>query len=329
MFRSFFYLLLSVSLFSCGSQSERAADFQKWLSDNGRVKVLCTVSMITDLIEHVGKDRVDVATLIEGELDPHSYELVKGDDDKLHFAELVVCNGLSLEHGPSLRKYLETSEKVVTLGDWVYKQNPNLILYHSGQTDPHIWMDISIWKECLEPIVKALSQKDPEGADFYRKNAQAYQKELEDAHINISALLGQVDPNKRYLVTSHDAFNYFTRAYLSTSGERDSLGWTVRCAAPEGLSPESQLSVVDIQQIMDHLIRYEISVIFSESNVSQDSIRKILNSAQERGLRLRIPDASLYADAMGAKGSSGDTYIKMITHNAETIAYYLSKDIED
>jgi manganese/zinc/iron transport system substrate-binding protein len=135
-------------------------------------------------------------------------------------------------------------------------------------------------------------------------------------------MLQGVPSNKRYLVTSHDAFNYFARAYLKDPEEKE---WHDRFQAPEGLAPESQLSVADIIAIIHHMKKYQIKVLFPESNVSRDSIRKIVDAGNENGMELKIATTPLYGDAMGKKGDDGDTYIKMILHNGKTISLYLGE----
>jgi manganese/zinc/iron transport system substrate-binding protein len=257
--------------------------------------------------------------LIKGELDPHSYQLVKGDDEKLAFADLIFYNGLGLEHGPSLQHHLELSKKAVGLGNKIEASSPSLILQYRGQRDPHIWMDVSLWARTLPFIAEALSEKDPAHADYYRENAARLATELEKVHNEIRKDLQAVPDNQRYLVTSHDAFNYFTRAYLAADDEETQNDWQKRFAAPEGLAPDSQLSATDIQSTIDHLLRYHVHMLFPESNVSKDSIKKIVQAGREKGLNLKIATHFLYADAMGAPGSDGDTYIKMIQHNAKII----------
>jgi manganese/zinc/iron transport system substrate-binding protein len=138
--------------------------------------------------------------------------------------------------------------------------------------------------------------------------------------------LHAIPPDRRYLVTSHDAFNYFARAYLAEEDELADGRWHERFAAPEGLAPDSQLSTTDIQAIINHLDTYHILVLFPESNVSKDSIRKIVDAGAQKGLHLTIADGYLYADAMGPVGSDGDTYLKMIAHNAALIAKYLDNN---
>lgn len=327
-FFCYFIALLILSGCSSDQHQKRQAHFQQWLQNNGKVKVLSTTAMIDDLVKQVGGEYVDTIVLIQGELDPHSYQLVKGDDEKLAAAQIIFYNGLGLEHGPSLHTHLLKNPKAVGLGDLVDRQQSGRVIYVHGQKDPHIWMDISLWAKTVPFIVQALSQQDPEHAADYQANGQKLQVEMEKAHQQAKAIMHQVPANKRFLVTSHDAFNYFARVYLAEEGERESNEWEKRFAAPEGLAPESQLSATDIKAIIDHLKRYQIRLLFPESNVSRDSIRKIVQAGKEQGLDVQIACCPLYGDAMGQSGSEGDTYLKMILYNARTLADHMDPDRE-
>jgi manganese/zinc/iron transport system substrate-binding protein len=333
MLRNFlvlFYLSTLLFLVSCSDvHSNRNSQFQKWIQQNGKIKILSTTAMINDIVKQVGGEHIDSLTLIEGELDPHSYQVVKGDDEKLAFAHLIFSNGLGLEHGPSLQRYLKENSKNVSLGDRLAQKEPALIIDVKGQKDPHIWMDISLWAKIIPFISEVLSQQDPTHAADFQANAAKLEKEMAVVHQQVKQIMHEIPENQRYLVTSHDAFNYFTRTYLSNDGEVETGEWQKRFAAPEGLAPESQLSTTDIKSIIDHMRRYHIHVLFPESNVSQDSIRKIVQAGKEKGLELKIAYCCpLYADAMGAPGSEGDTYLKMVAYDAKIIADHLKDNKE-
>lgn len=305
-----------------GGASKEASD---WMKPNGKVKVLSTTAMIDDLVRQVGGEHVDAIPLIKGDLDPHSYQLVKGDDEKIANADLIFYNGLGLEHGPSLQENLRVNPKATALGNRIMEENPGLLLYYKGQPDPHIWMDISLWSKNVPIIVQELSRKDPAHAEDYERNGEKLQKELEAGHREVIGLMHAIPEDKRYLVTSHDAFNYFTRAYLAAEGEGEAE-WSDRFTAPEGLAPESQIGATDIQLTVDHLKKYGIHIIFPESNINRDSIRKIVEAAGKKGMEVEIAGVSLYSDAMGSPGTDGDTYLKMQLHNARTISEKLLKN---
>ncbi len=321
MIKKYLILLLLV-FFGCSSQPNELA---RWLQPNGKVKVLSTIAMIDDVVVQIGGSHVDAIVLVKGELDPHSYQLVKGDDEKVAYADLIFYNGLGLEHGPSLREVLKENPKALGVGDWIQKRSPSLILSEKGTLDPHIWMDASLWAQIIDPIVEKLSQFDPGNAEEYKARGDFVYQKMMDAHVKFIHTMEAVPEEKRYLVTSHDAFNYFARAYLATKHEKKFGGWKKRFAAPEGLAPESQLSATDIRLILNHMKKYNIHAIFPESNVSRASIQKLLNAGNEEGMHLTIVPKTLYGDAMGGPGSSGDTYMKMLTHNVRIISKYLNQ----
>lgn len=321
-------LCLALILFAACTSTEsrkRVQQWEQWKQPNGKLKVLSTTAMIDDIVRQVGGEHIDALVLISGELDPHSYQMVKGDDEKFQFADVIFFNGLGLEHTPSMHQYLEKNPKAVGLGNLLKQHHPSLILYYDGQLDPHVWMDISLWAKTIEYVVSNLSQRDEKNAQEYARNGHVLYEQFMQQHREILAMMSHVPESKRYLVTSHDAFHYFTQAYLATEEEKQNDGWRKRFAAPEGLSPESQLSAVDIQHIIEHLAAHQIEVVFTESNVSHDSLRKIVHAGKEKGLNLNIAHAALYADALGKPGSEGDTYLKMIHYNAHTIQRILNK----
>lgn len=323
---SFCLLLLCVSCTSKSPSLKR----ESFSHDESRLKILCTTAMIRDLVQTVGQQHVETATLIKEDLDPHTYELVKGDDEKIYSADLVFYNGLGLEHSPNIYRHLNEHPHSFAVGDYIHQNKSDQILYVEGQLDPHIWMDISLWEVGVDLIVQALSKQDPEHCDFYKEQGIKLHEEMKATHDKIYALLQEVPKEQRYLVTCHDAFNYFTRTYLAPEEELKDELWRERCQAPEGLSPDSQLSMHDIQEVITHLHKYDIQVIFPESNVNLDSVKKIKDISKKMGKKLYISPFSLYADSMGKAGEGQDTYLKMLYYNAEVIAKCLkSKEAYD
>lgn len=287
------------------------------------IKVLSTTEMINDLVISIGKDKVSALSLIVGDLDPHSYELVKGDDEKIKRADLVVYNGLGLEHGASLLQSIQSHKNALAVGDQIVLNRPDLILYVDQTLDPHIWMDVSLWAQAVDPIVEQLSTLAPEYAAEFRKNAQQLKQELLCTHEEIYRKMQSIPSHKRYLITSHDAFQYFARAYLKEPHEAK---FNHRFSAPEGLAPDGQLNSSNIKLIIDHLQKYGISVLFPESNVSQDSIQKIVHAGKSLGMHLRISQDPLYGDAMQVvEERRGKNYIHMMKHNASVLEEHLKR----
>jgi manganese/zinc/iron transport system substrate-binding protein len=321
MFRIFLVVILGLGVASCTQRvpSERARELQEWMRDNGKKKILCTTAQIKDLVKGVGGDVVDVIALIEGEHDPHSYQLVKGDDEKFLRADCIFSNGLGLEHGSSLARKLRANPHAYALGDAILRHNPSHILFLGKTPDPHIWMDMELFAESVPFIVEVLGTICPSHKDLMKKNGKKLQEELEKNHHYIQNLLHQIPAQRRYLVTTHDAFGYFARAYLSQKSELENGSWEDRVEAPEGLAPSGELSTADISRIVDHILAHKIDVIFPEMNLSRDSLKKLIACVEKKGGHLRIAKKPLFGDSIGKE------YIASMRYNGETIREEIMK----
>lgn len=314
-------VLLLVAASCTSSQSgQKVSKLNQWMSDNGKLKVLCTTAMIADIVKDVGQDEIDCLTLIQGESDPHSYQLVKGDDEKFTRADIIFYNGLGLEHGPSLAERLRGNWKAHSIGDFLLQERSKDILWIDTSPDPHVWMDVSLWQATVPFIQEKLSAAIPDKAAFFQNRGVELTQKLQKLHEQISLNLLQLPETRRYLVSSHEAFNYFVRAYLAQNDERSNNSWKVRSMAPEGLAPDSQLSTADIGRLVDHIIKYKVSALFSESNVSRDALKKLADVCVKRGHEVHIVKDPLFADAMGPEGSQAASYAGMISYDAEVIA---------
>lgn len=303
----FILLIFFAILFSCRNIPSPPPN-----SQTQKIVVVSTIAMIDDLVARIGQDKIQHTTLIIGDIDPHSYELVKGDDEKLKNASILFSNGLGLEHGASLQSCLKHHPNHKALGNLIYEKKPEAILVREGVIDPHIWMDVALWSETVDPIVEALSQAIPEEASFFSQNGDALKKEMQQMHLSFKQMISECPDEQKFLVTSHDAFNYFARSYLGGN-------WEERTRAPEGLAPEGQLSCLDIQNIVDYLLTHRAKSIFPESNVSRDSLNKIVHACHHLGFSVEIADKPLHADALGPKGSEADTYFKMMHYNVRVL----------
>ena len=311
--------LLLVTLFVVGKRSVPESD-RLFALENGKPKVLVTTTMILDLVRYIGDDTIDTLPLIRGDLDPHSYELVKGDGEKLERADLVFYNGLGLEHGWSLRHNLENNPKAHAVGSVLPEST---LFYVDGKVDPHVWMDVSLWSLTLAPIVDALTTLVPEKGLLYQKRAASLLEKLNQLDRAVMTKLQKISPEKRYLVTSHDAFNYFAKRYLATEKERSSGMWQKRVEAPEGLAPEAKLGIKDVQKIIEHVKTFDIHILFPETNVNRDSLNKILQAGASCGLTLAFSKEALFADACGEHVGA---YFDMIEHNVRAIAKEMGRD---
>jgi manganese/zinc/iron transport system substrate-binding protein len=272
-----------------------------------KLVVVSTTAMIAEVVSSIGKDKIISQCLIRGDIDPHSYELVKGDRAKLNSSKIIFYQGLGLEHGASLVSYLKAEKKAYAIGDELIKNHPEKLIYHDGYLDPHVWLDIELWQKIVPSITQKLADLDPDNRLFYEANAAELIEKMSLLDQKILDLLNQIPENKRYLVTSHSAFSYFTRRYVA----RDGL-WVDRCIAPEGLAPEAQISLYDIEKVVAYIKLHNIQIIFSESNVSKDAIYKIIDVCSKSGLKVFLADQPLFGDAFfNNKG-----YFDMMWHNA-------------
>lgn len=297
---------LSFLLVSCLAKKESVP-----AKKSKKVIVLSTIGMIDDLVKEIGKDYVETLSVVPKNLDPHSYELVKGDEEKFYQADLIFYNGLGLEHGASLRRMLKSNNKAKALGDVVYDSYPELILRIDGEIDPHIWMDISLWMETVSTIVEELAKKDPLHSSAYRENGTRLYEQMKAADESARNRFASLPLEKTYLVTSHDAFNYFTRRYLAPGNPN----WAEHCCAPAGLAPEAELSVTDLLAVLAFIEKHQTKVLFFESNVNRDGLEKLKSAGASKGIKIKLSDRALFGDSMG----DATSYIEMIEHNIAVI----------
>ena len=313
-----FVTLIICFLAACGKMPHHP-----YMESNGKIKVLSTTAMIDDLVAEIGGEEIDHINVIVGNLDPHSYELVKGDDEKFLRADLIFFNGLGLEHGASLHEHLEKHSKAIVIGYILIVQYKNSFLLIDGDLDTHFWMDIELFSRSIDPIVAALSGIDSAHAPLYRERGEVLRKKMILKDKMLMQEMQKIPSEKRYLVSSHDAFYYFARKYLAGRGEID---WEKRFMAPEGLAPDGQMSVLDIKAVSEFLCENRIHVVFPEMNINQDALKKVIAVCQEKGLHVRIATTPLYGDTMGTKGTGADTYLEMIEHNVHILTDQLPKE---
>jgi len=272
------------------------------------IRVVSTIAQIEHLVSEIGGSRISSEVLVRGEINPHSYELVKGDDEKMQQADLLLYNGLGLEHGASVVGLVRAHPNTLAVAETLH---PDKILWKGQIPDPHVWMDVALWAEAVDPIAEKLCALDPAGQEEFRARAATLKQKMLNTHDEMLAVLQAVPAEKRYLITSHDAFGYFTRSYLAVPGE---TAWQERFSAPEGLAPDGQLNPADLKAIILCLQKHKIEILFPESSVSKDSIRKLAAAGRELGLNIRICSDVLFGDTL--RGN----YLEAMKHNAETIA---------
>lgn len=260
--------------------------------------------MVADLVRAIGGSHVDVVQLMGPGIDPHLYKASPGDVDALTSADIVVYSGLHLEGKlTDLFERMAARKPTIGVADALPKDR---LLHASGAVDPHVWFDVGLWRETIAPLAEALGRFDPPHAEDFRRGAQAYAAELDALDGWCRSRVEALPEHARILVTAHDAFHYFGRAY----------GLEVR--AIQGISTESEAGVREINQLVDFLVARKVKAVFVEASVSERNVRALVEGAAARGHQVRI-GGELYSDAPGSAGTDAASYLGMVRHNVETI----------
>lgn len=272
-------------------------------------KVTATVGMVADIVREVAGDRAEVINIIGEGVDPHLYKPTRGDVAALLSADVVFYSGLMLEG-----KMSDTLVKVGRNGKPVYAVTELIDESYlleppafAGHFDPHVWMDAGGWMKAVEAVAQSLGEFDPAHAADYQARARAYLAELAKLNAYAREAIGSIPESRRVLVTAHDAFNYFGRAY----------GIEVR--GIQGISTESEAGLEDINRLVDLIVKRGISAVFVETSVADKNVRALVEGARARGQEV-VVGGTLFSDAMGPAGTYEGTYIGMIDHNVTTVA---------
>ncbi len=274
------------------------------------IKATVTVGMVADIVRAIGGKHVEVTQLVGAGIDPHLHKPSRDDVLAIRSADIVLYNGFMLEGkmGDLLGR-TATSRRTHAAAE--YLPAAELDESHSegmhGEPDPHVWMNVALWRLVAKGISAELVAYDPTHADDYHAAHQRLDQELEALHQYGIRVMQGVPPEQRLLVTSHDAFRYFGRAY------------GIEVQAIQGMSTESEAGLSRINELVDLLVTRKVNSVFVESSVPEDSVQALLRGAESRGHTVQIA-GKLYSDAMGNAGTYEGTYIGMMDHNLSTIA---------
>lgn len=295
----FWSLLLGVILSGLSSCTQSKPEN----SVNGdQPKVVSTSTIIADLTEQIGGDEIDHQGILKPGADPHVYEPVPQDSIALEKADLILYNGYHLEPGLiKLIKAASTPGKKVAVGEVVKP----LDFQYQGQTqpDPHVWGTAKNAILMVNKIRDELILLSPEDQAIFNKNAEKLTQDLKKLDRWIQQQISTIPPNQRKLVTTHDAFQYYANAY-----GLEVIGTLI------GISTEEQPSAKTVKDLATAIQKAGVSAIFAETTINPKLITTV---AEESGVKL-APE-QLYSDSIGAPGSQGDTYIKMLVKNTKTI----------
>ena len=280
-----------------------------------RLNVLATTGMVADLARAVAGGRAEVGALMGEGVDPHLYKPTRSDIARLTRADIVLVNGLRLEGkmDEAFQRVAASGKPVVRVADRVPAEQRIAPPQFEGNDDPHVWMAPSLWIHALDSVRDALASADPDGAEAYTRNADAYRRELAGLDAYARRVLGSIPGNARVLVTAHDAFNYLGRAY----------GIEVR--GIQGVSTESEAGLKGIEELVALLVDRKVPAVFPETSVSDRNVQALIEGAAARGHPVALGGA-LFSDAMGAPGSYEGTYVGMIDHNVTLISRALGGD---
>jgi manganese/zinc/iron transport system substrate-binding protein len=273
-----------------------------------KLNVVATTGMIADAVRQVGGERVIVEALMGPGVDPHLYRQTRSDIVRMTAADAVIWHGLYLE--AQLEEFfanLSQRKKVVPLGERIDKSRLLSHEEYKGRYDPHVWMDPKLWREIVIAARDTLSELDPSGKPEFEANAGRHLAEIDRLASYSETVLATVPQSARVLVTAHDAFNYFGRAY----------GFEV--LGIQGISTESEAGLKQVEDLVHRIVDRKIKAVFVESSVADRNIQALIEGAAARGWTVEI-GGELYSDAMGEPGTYEGTYIGMIDHNVSTIA---------
>lgn len=278
--------------------------------------VLATTSIIGDAAQRIAGGKVRVEVLMGPGTDPHRYQPSAGDLGRLSSAKLVLFNGLHLEgkmtdhleHAPGGRAVAVTRELPT---DKLLNADID-----GGDHDPHVWFDVALWKTCVGTIRDAMCEKFPEHAETFRKNAEAYLKELDDLDREVREKANSLGRDRRRLVTSHDAFGYFARAY----------GFDVE--GLQGVSTGAESGTTRISALAQYIAEHKVPALFTETSVPDRGLQQVLDTVRQQhkwDVKLVGDDEALYSDSLGQPNTPTGTYTGTVRHNIDVIIKHLVK----
>ena len=294
-------------LVGCGSSGQSGVAEGTAAGVNSDFEVVVTVGMAADLVRRVGGERVQVRQLMGSGVDPHLYKPTRDDIRQLMSSDLIVSVGLLLEGRmqESVAK-LSEQQRVLVLGASLPAERLLTEDGSGGHPDPHVWMDVALWADSIPAIVGALSETQPEYAGEFRSRGEQLTAELAALHEFGLECVQSIPSERRVLVTSHDAFRYFGRAY------------GLEVLGIQGISTESEAGLVRVNELVDLLVTRRVSAVFAETSVSPKNLQALIEGARSRSHEV-VLGGELFSDAMGESGTPQGTYSGMLEHNLTTV----------
>lgn len=291
--------ILLVAIGGCGGGDTSA--------DDGRLDVVATIGMITDIVGDVGGDRISVEGMMGPGIDPHLYKASAGDVRLLAGADVIFYNGLHLEAAMAeVLEEMNDRKPTYAVTDSIDRSLLHRSAAFQNNYDPHVWFDVTMWSSAVSAVEAALVEQDPAGEAEFRANAAALRDTLQVLDAWVRKRVEQVPPELRVLITAHDAFEYFGQRY----------GFDV--IGLQGISTASEAGTADVQRMVDAIIERRIPAVFVETSIPRRTIEAVQAAVRSRGFDVKIGDP-LFSDAMGNPGSPEGSYPGMIRHNVNAI----------
>ena len=280
-------------------------------SNKQKLSIVCTTSMITDAVRIIGGNHVNIKGLMGPGVDPHLYKAREGDMHALANADIIFYNGLHLEGKMAdVLVKMHTRTTTVAIANAIPQEKLRAADFQELY-DPHIWFDVSLWMLVATMIAQALITHDPAHQTDYEQRLQSYMTELEALNQYIINKIERIPAAQRILITAHDAFGYFGKAY----------GFQV--VGLQGLSTDSEAGTQDIQNLASFIVKNRIRAIFVETSIPQRSLQAVQNAARAAGWSVVI-GPEIFSDALGSPDTTAASYAGMMRHNIDVITSSLA-----
>lgn len=269
--------------------------------------IVCTTGMVADLVGNIVGDAYNVKSLMGPGVDPHLYKATQGDLRSLRDADIIIYNGLHLEGKmTSIFEQLSKIRNVVALSEFIAEEKIIKIDENEEVSDPHIWFDVSLWASSIDGLIEYLCKIDEDNCESFKSNGISYKEKLMALHSEVNEQLAVIPESQRILITAHDAFEYFGKAY------------NIKVRGLQGISTLSEFGLRDRIELVRYIVENKINAVFVESSVPRKNIEAIVEGCQKKGHQVII-GGSLYSDAMGEAGTTEGTYIGMVKSNVRNI----------
>jgi manganese/zinc/iron transport system substrate-binding protein len=281
---------------------------------SGKLGVVTTIGQIANAAEVIGGEYVEVTPLMGAGVDPHLYVASEGDVTTLQDADVILYNGLFLEAQMNdILEQISEYKLAVPVAEAIPAERLLASPIYPDEHDPHVWFDVQLWMIVVGAVRDALIEADPAHTAQFTDNAAAYLAELEELDAYVRSQAERLPAEQRILITAHDAFNYFGRAY----------GFNV--LGLQGISTQSEASTADVQELARVIVDRQVPAIFVESSVPVRNVEALQEAVRALDHEVVI-GGQLFSDAMGSPGTVEGTYIGMVRYNIDTIVGALLAD---